>query len=237
MTMMTPFRFFASFAATVFLLSLASDANAQGGNGGIGGTGGIGGLTGGIGGTTGGIGGTTGGIGSTSGTGGTSGMGGAGGTTAAGGAAAVCTLGSNATETFIGSNATQGFIGGATGNTTQQRTNRQFQALQNDNQQQTQQATGTPRAIKTTLRVGFAFPSAPQLTSLGRMANANVPTMNRFIPQRPELAGISVDVNPGGVAVLTGSASSEETSRLAANLMRIQPGVRKVDNQVVVRVE
>ncbi len=161
-----------------------------------------------------------------------------GGTTASGVAATdVSTLGSNATETFIGSNATQGFIGGATGNTTQQRTNRQFQALQNDNQQQTQQATGTPRAIKTTLRVGFAFPSAPQLTSLGRMANANVPSMNRFIPQRPELAGISVDVNPSGLAVLTGSASSEETSRLAANLMRIQPGVRKVDNQVVVRVE
>ena len=222
--MMTPFRFFASFAATVFLLSLASDANAQG-NIPAGSLPSLNSLS------------SPSGLTSTPGNGATAGAGGIGGTTAAGGAAAVSTLGSNATETFIGSNATQGFIGGATGNTTQQRTNRQFQALQNDNQQQTQQATGTPRAIKTTLRVGFAFPSAPQLTSLGRMANANVPTMNRFIPQRPELAGISVDVNPGGVAVLTGSASSEETSRLAANLMRIQPGVRKVDNQVVVRVE
>ena len=61
--------------------------------------------------------------------------------------------------------------------------------------------------------------------------------MNRFISQRPELAGISVDVNPSGLAVLKGSASSEETSRLAANLMRIQPGVRKVNNQVVVQAE
>ena len=151
--------------------------------------------------------------------------------------AAVSTLGSNAAQSFVGSNTTQGFIGGATGNTNQQRTNRQFQALQNNNQQQTQQATGTPRSIKTTLRVGFAFPSAPQLANSGRMANANVPSMNRFIPQRPELAGINVNVNPSGVAVLTGSASSEETSRLAANLMRIQPGVRKIDNQLVVQVE
>ena len=227
--MMTPFRF---FAVTVFLLTLVPVAKAQTGS--IGGTSGIGGTTGGIGSTS-----LTGGL--TSLTGGTTGTGstasGIGGTTAAGGATAVSTLGSNAAQSFIGSNATQGFIGGATGNTNQQRTNRQFQALQNNNQQQTQQTTGTPRAIKTTLRVGFAFPSAPQLTSLGRMANANVPSMNRFIPQRPELAGISVDVNPSGVAILTGSASSEETSRLAANLIRIQPGVRKIDNQVVVRGE
>lgn len=215
MTMMTPFR---SFATIVVLLSLGSVANAQ-----TGGTGGV---------ATG----TTGSFGTTTGTASISG--GIGGTTAAGGAATdVSTLGSNAAQTFIGANATQGFIGGATAGNNQQRTNRQFQALQNNNQQQTQQATGTPRAIKTTLRVAFAFPSAPQLTSLGRMANANLPSMNRFIPQRPELAGISVDVNPSGLAVLTGSASSEETSRLAANLMRIQPGIRKVDNQVVVQVE
>jgi len=37
-----------------------------------------------------------------------------------------------------------------------------------------------------------------------------------------------------GVAVLTGSTLSTESKRLAANLIRLQPGVRKVDNQVAV---
>lgn len=221
--MTTPFRY---FAATVVLFTLASAANAQ--TGGTGGTGGFGsGTTGGI---TGGIGsGTTGGIGTTSGIGGTSATGGA--------ATNINTLGSNATQDFIGANATQGFIGGATGNNNQQRTNRQFQALQNNNQQRTQQATGTPRSIKTTLRVGFGFPSAPQLIVVGRLANANVASMGRFVPQRPELNGIDVDVQSNGLAVLTGAVPDEETRRLAANLMRLQPGVRKIENQLVVQAE
>ena len=236
--MKTPIRY---FAATVFLLTLPSVANAQlSGTGGTGGTGGFGsgttgGTTGGFGTTTG-TGGTTGGFGSTSGTGSTAT--GAGGATAAGGTApAANTLGSNAAQNFIGSNATQGFIGGATGNNNQQRTNRQFQALQNNNQQQTQQATGTPRSIKTTLRVGFVFPSAPQLLVAGRIANANVASMGRFVPQRPELNGIDVDLQSNGLAVLTGAVPNEETRRLAANLMRLQPGVRKIENQLVVQAE
>ena len=240
-TIMTPFRF---FATTIVLLSLTSGANAQtGGTGGTGGfgTGTTGGTTGGFG-TTSGTGGTTGGTGLTSGTGGTTGTGSAsgamGGPTAAGGTATnVSTLGSNAAQSFIGANATQGFIGGAAGNSNQQRSNRQFQALQNNNQQQTQQATGTPRAIKTTLRVGFAFPSAPQLIIAGRIANANVASMERFVPRRPELNGIDVDLYPNGLAVLTGAVPNEETRRLAANLMRLQPGVRKIENQLVVQAE
>ena len=237
--MMTPFR---HIATTLVLLSVASVANAQtGGTSGTGGfgTGTTGGTTGGFGTTTG-TGGTTGGFGTTSGTGSTTGTGTTGGQatgTQTGTGTTANTLGSNAAQSFIGANATQGFIGGATQGNNQQRTNRQFQALQNNNQQQTQQATGTPRTIKTTLRVGFVFPSAPQLTTLGRMANANVASMNRFVPQRPELGGINVDLNSSGVAVLTGSTSSEESRRLAANLMRLQPGIRKIDNQIVVQAE
>lgn len=219
--MMTSFRF---FATTLVLLSLTSAAHAQL-------------TTGGIGGSTGstGIGGSTGSTGSTGAIGGATGTTGSTATTAT--TANSVTLGSNAAQTFVGANATQGFVGGATATNNQQRSNRQFQALQNNNQQRTQQATGTPRSIKTTLKVSFAFPSAPQLITAGRMANANVPSMNRFVPQRPELAGIDVNLTSNGLAVLTGSTSNEETRRLAANLMRIQPGVRKVDNQVVVQAE
>ncbi len=145
---------------------------------------------------------------------------------------------SNAAESFIGSNATQGFVGGTSQAADQQRTNRQFQAIQNtQSQQSTGQQTGTPREIRTTLRIGFAFPTATQSQWIGRLADANIASLSLFTPNRPELAGIDVAVNSNGIAVLTGSASSAETSRLAANLMRLQPGVRKVDNQIVVQAD
>ena len=59
---------------------------------------------------------------------------------------------SNAAESFIGANATQGFVGGARQATNQQGSDRQFQAIQNDQSQQiTSQQTGTPREIRSTL--------------------------------------------------------------------------------------
>ena len=144
---------------------------------------------------------------------------------------------SNAAESFIGANATQGFVGGARQATNQQGSDRQFQAIQNNqSQQSTSQQTGTPREIRSTLRVGFAFPTASQSQMTGRLADANVASLTRFTPSRPELAGIDVEMSSGGVAILTGSATTLETSRLAANLIRLQPGVRKVKNQIVVSV-
>jgi osmotically-inducible protein OsmY len=41
-------------------------------------------------------------------------------------------------------------------------------------------------------------------------------------------------MSPEGIVELNGSAPSAESSRLAANLMRFQPGVRKVDNRLTV---
>ena len=144
---------------------------------------------------------------------------------------------SNATQTFIGANATQGFVGGTGQATNQQGMNRQFQEIQNNlSQQNTSQQTGTPREVRTTLRVGFSFPNAAQSQRSGRLANANVASLSRFARDRPELASINVAMNASGVAVLTGSAPGIESSRLAANLMRLQPGVRKVDNQITVPV-
>lgn len=143
---------------------------------------------------------------------------------------------SNATQSFIGSNATQGFVGGASQAGNQQGSNRQFEAIQNDqSQQSTGQQSGTVRAIRTALRVGFAFPTASQSQINGRLASANLATLGRFTTRRPELSEINVAMNLDGVAVLTGSTTSVETRRLAANLMRLQPGVRKVDNQIVVQ--
>ena len=213
--------FFRIFATAIVLISLASTARAQtNANTGTGQN------------PTGGS--STGG--SSTGQGGVTGSGLSGTSSFAGVVPGESTATSNATDTFIGSTATTGFVGGASQANTQQGTNRQFQAIQNNqSQQSTSQQSGTAREVRTTLRVGFTFPTASQAQVSGRLANANIASLRRFSPIRPELAGIEVALNSNGTAVLTGSALNVETRRLAANLMRLQPGIRKVDNQIVVR--
>ena len=223
MIMTTSFRI---LATTFMLMTLASTARAQtGANQGTGQN-----PTGGS--STGGS--STGG--SSTGQGGVTGSGLSGTSSFAGVVPGESTAASNATDTFIGSTATTGFIGGTSQAGNQQATNRQFQAIQNNqSQQSTTQQSGTAREIRTTLRVGFTFLTASQAQVSGRLANANIASLSRFSPIRPELAGIEVALNLNGTAVLTGSALNVETRRLAANLMRLQPGIRKVDNQIVVR--
>lgn len=114
--------------------------------------------------------------------------------------------------------------------------NRQFQAFQAaQTQANTQsQQTGTPREVRTVLRIGFNFPTASVAQQTGSLASANSLSLRRFSQNRPELAGVNVNLTGDGTAVLTGSLPTTDSSRLAANLMRIQPGVRKVDNQIAV---
>ena len=143
-------------------------------------------------------------------------------------------LTTNANPGFVGGNATQTFVGGTRTTTGQQGTNRQFQAFQNSqvNSTSQSQSTGTPRSIRTSLKVGFRFPTASTSQLSGRLASQNAPTLTRFTVAHPELSGIDVSLNSEGVAVLTGSSADAEASRLAANLIRLQQGVRKVENRV-----
>ncbi len=143
-----------------------------------------------------------------------------------------------AAQSFVGGNASQNFVGGARQATNQQQNNRQMQQFQTQQQGNTQtQSTGTPRAIRTSMTIGFSFPTASASQLSGRLANANSLSLGRFTSTKPEFANVNVSLNSNGVAVLTGSSPTTEASRLAANLVRIQPGVRKVDNQLTVAAE
>lgn len=139
---------------------------------------------------------------------------------------------STATQTFVGGSQTQMFVGGTSAGGNQARSNRQFQAVQNT-QTQTRGntgTTGTPRAIRTALRVSFDFPS-PSQSAFGN-AVANQVSLQRFLVLRPELAGITVQQQANGVVVMTGEVQDAETRRLATGLLRIQPGVRSVRDQL-----
>ncbi len=156
------------------------------------------------------------------------------GTTGAGTTGA-STTGATAAQSFIGGNATETFVGGGLQGT-QQNMNRQFQAIQSTQSQfgSQGQTTGTPRSIRTTMSIGFSFPTATMAQTSGRISGANEVSLSRYTVSYPELSGITVVMNSQGIAVLTGSTASTQSKRLAANLMRLQPGVRKVDNQVAV---
>ena len=225
--------------ATLLIFTLTGRSNAQSGGQGSSGLGGSG--TSGLSGSTS-YGSTSTGTSSTgtsstgtssTGTSQTSGSG-ATGTSQTGSTVGSTTNGSNATQSFIGGNQTEGFVGGARESTQTQNMNRQFQAIQSTQSQSSQQTTGTPRSIRTALSVGFSFPSPTMPEVSARLANANQLSLGRFAAARPEFASITVAVNSQGVAVLSGTTASTESKRLAANLIRLQPGVRKVDNQLAV---
>lgn len=138
----------------------------------------------------------------------------------------------SAANGFVGGNQSGDFVGaGQQGD--QIDSNRQFQAFQDtqNNSMQGSQSSKTPRQIKTALRVNFSFPAVDQARSQGKMSKANAPSLDRYMTRHPELSGIVVSLQENGVAVLSGETSSAESVRLAANLVRLQPGVRRVENQ------
>lgn len=50
----------------------------------------------------------------------------------------------------------------------------------------------------------------------------------------PALKGMTIDVTPQGDVTLRGEATSLQASKLAANLLRMEPGVRSVRNELIV---
>ncbi len=138
--------------------------------------------------------------------------------------------GGNRTETFIGGNNTGSFVGGAVA--TDNNANRLFRALAEasvptgGNQQ-----TGTPRSVPTSLRIAFSYPAPTGGSSLAPDAGFAI---NRVALLRPEFRSVSVSVSSIGVAVLDGAVDNAATRRLAANLIRLRPGVRKVENRILI---
>jgi len=136
---------------------------------------------------------------------------------------------------FVGGSGAQNFVGGGMQGTSN-RSNRQFQAFQSNQGMMNQGmgTTGSPRQIRTALRVNFSSPGARGLQTAGQTAPAAQAALQKISARNPQLTGLSVSLNANGVAVLQGTVPSAEASRLAANLLRLQPGVRSVDNQATV---
>lgn len=142
----------------------------------------------------------------------------------------------NAQNAFIGGRGQQQqFIGGnqRTGqqqnNRQQQQNNRQNNNGQNDNNQngQGQQNQDPKRAIRPQFRV--AFDELPRPTTEIRST-----LQPRFdsLSQSPALRGVAYELDAEGVVVLRGIVDTPSQRRLAENVVKLEPGVKKVRNEL-----
>ncbi|MFN8709697.1 MAG: BON domain-containing protein [Planctomyces sp.] len=153
--------------------------------------------------------------------------------TTAGSATSTLQNTNRAAQTFVGGNQNGNFVGGAREATTGTNMNRQFRGITDNTQpQQTQQQTGAPRQRPFAMRIGFPFP--PVLTEAAQLNEINAASMTPFTSNRPELSSVNVVVSSDGSATLSGNVPDADARRLAANLVRLQPGVRRIRNEIAV---
>lgn len=113
-----------------------------------------------------------------------------------------------------------------------QRLNQQFnRASQNRNPGSTQGR----RAIRPSLRLGFV--PAPRPTeelreSLSRQIQALRVKVPRLADGRSEFASVKFDFGSRGEVILTGNVPNTDAGNLLVNILRMEPGVTSVENQM-----
>ncbi len=144
------------------------------------------------------------------------------------------TPGANAAQEFIGGSDPEGFVGAGRESTTNSAVNRFFREIvggEIPTGGTQDSSTAAPRRVPITLRLGF---KAPTPRAAAAMAGAAGTSLQRFLSARPDLGGVSTSMDDTGVVTLVGSVSESSTRRLAANLIRIQPGVKRIRNRIEV---
>ncbi len=151
---------------------------------------------------------------------------------------------------FQGSTNQNGFLGGrggsqnfignnqraATANNQQQnqfgnRNNRgrQNQGDQNDfnNSNQQGQNQDSRRSIRPQQKIAFDVPERTDVEFTTTLSS-------RFeqVTQQPALRGVTVHLDSEGVVILRGEVATPSQRMLAANMMRLEPGVKKIVNEI-----
>ena len=83
-------------------------------------------------------------------------------------------------------------------------------------------------AIRPRQKVAFEYP-VPKTDALQSTLQTQ---LTRISLKKPSLSNVLVSTNPGGEVVLRGAVTSESDARLAASLVRIEPGVQSVRNEL-----
>jgi hypothetical protein len=86
------------------------------------------------------------------------------------------------------------------------------------------------RSIRPVHRVAFKYTSR-QTTAVRTSININ---LGRIRTRRPEFSGVQFELAEGGSVILSGNVADSGTKKLAAMLVRMEPGVRKIENKLTV---
>lgn len=79
-------------------------------------------------------------------------------------------------------------------------------------------------------RVSFVHPAPATVQVTQQIATQ----LDRIALRRPEFQQVGVGLEADGTAVLTGSVPTQQAARLAESLLRLEPGVRAVRNELTV---
>lgn len=112
----------------------------------------------------------------------------------------------------------------------------QFGAFSNAFRSQFQPGAGTPGSsdprtrIRVQQRLAFEVPARPQSSVTAGLRQR----LSLIVARRPQLAGVQFELRPDGRVRLTGRAPDEHQKRLAELLVRMEPGVSGVINEITI---
>lgn len=148
---------------------------------------------------------------------------------------------------MVGARNTQSFLGANQRNTQQGLQGQQQQQFGNRNNRGRQNQFGqddfngmnqqgqdqdSRRAIRPQQKVAFEIPER---------SNSDIKEIlgSRFerVTRQPALRGVTVDLDADGIVVLRGEVATPSQKQLAVNMVRLEPGVRKIRNELTLAAE
>lgn len=90
-------------------------------------------------------------------------------------------------------------------------------------------ATSRP-VFRPRVEIGFDWPRA----SSAEVRRAADTRLTALAERYPQLEGVQLSGSSAGTFILTGQVADERTRRMAAHLLRLEPGVRRIDNRLTV---
>jgi hypothetical protein len=89
---------------------------------------------------------------------------------------------------------------------------------------------GSTRRVRPQLRVAFSF----QSRSITTIKTSLDTRFSMLLASRPQFKGVTISVGKKGELMLAGEVPNSAARRMAAAMVRMEPGVRKVTNQLTV---
>ena len=115
-----------------------------------------------------------------------------------------------------------------------QRLNQSF-GRSNQTQNRNRGNTQGTRTIRPSLRLGFVptpRPTEELRTALGKQVQALAIKLPQLADGRSEFASVKFDFGNRGEVILSGEVPNDDSARLLANILRMEPGVASVQNDL-----